>query len=66
MNEEIKKMGVYVEEILEAILGNSEKEIFGHEIDSIVMFNKKIALEHEIKLKLFDLENELKNEKKQK
>ena len=66
MNEEIRKMGVYIEEILESIFGNSEKEVFGHETDSIVMFNKKIMLEHEIKLKLFDLEKELKNEKLEK
>lgn len=62
MSEEIRKMGI-VEEILESILGTSEKEIFGYETDSIIMLNKKIILEHEIKLKLFDLEKELKNER---
>lgn len=62
MSEEIRKMGI-VEEILESILGTSKKEIFGYETDSIIMLNKKIILEHEIKLKLFDLEKELKNER---
>ena len=39
MSEEIRKMGI-VEEILESILGTSEKEIFGYETDSIIMLNK--------------------------
>ena len=57
MNEEIRKMGISVEEIINSIMGITEKEVFGYETDSIVMFNKKIALEHEIKLKLLDLVN---------
>ena len=66
MNEEIRKMGISVEEIINSIMGITEKEVFGYETDSIVMFNKKIALEHEIKLKLLDLEKELNNEKLEK
>ena len=60
MSEEIRKMGISIEEIITSMIGTSEKEVFGHETDSLVMFNKKISLEHEIKLKLFDLEKELK------
>ena len=63
MNEEVKRMGISVEEIINSIMGTSEKEFFGYEIDSLVMLNKKIALEHEIKQKLFELERDLRNER---
>lgn len=63
MSEEIKKMGISVEEILELITGTSQKETFSHEIDKIIKINNKIKLEYEIKLKLNELKNEIENEK---
>ena len=54
MSEEIRKMGI-VEEILESILGTSEKEIFGYEIDSIIKLHIKFLLEYEINLKLQEI-----------
>ena len=55
MNEEIRKMGISVEEILDSIMGTAEKEVFGYEIDSIIRLHIKFLLEHEINLKLQEI-----------
>ena len=55
MNEEIRKMGISVEEIIDSIMGTAEKEIFGHETDSIIKLHIKFLLEYEINLKLQEI-----------
>ena len=55
MNEEIRKMGISVEEIINSIMGTAEKEIFGYETDSIIKIHIKFLLEHEISLKLQEI-----------
>ena len=55
MSEEISKMGISVEEILDSIMGTAEKEVFGHETDGIIKLHIKFLLEHEINLKLQEI-----------
>ena len=55
MSEEIKKMGISVEEIIDSIMGTAEKEVFGYETDSIIKLHVKFLLEHEISLKLQEI-----------
>ena len=55
MSEEISKMGISVEEILDSIRGTAEKEVFGHETDGIIKLHIKFLLEHEINLKLQEI-----------
>ena len=65
MSEEMRKEEISIEEMIAFMIG-TEKEIFGYETDNLVMFNKKLILEQEMKLKLFELKKELKNERLEK